>query len=394
MGAQTLAWAAGSPWRLPRRAAALPVVLVLLFQIDVWAPASYNLGHVVGPRPVVALLYTVTALSLAWRMRAPVAVLAFVVTADAAEYLAFGAPEGLGSIVPTAVALYSVGRYAGPAALASAGPLALLGVVVHELTDPEYVFGGPSAVLYALLAAAWPLGQTFQRHTTRATALTERAEALAAERERVAGQAVTTERGRIARELHDVIGHGVSVTVLQLVAAQGLLDKPDPAAAAERLGNAERSARRALAEMRRLLGLLDPVEQTEGFAAQPGLAHLDQLVADTRAAGAEVTVRVNGAPLELPAGVDLAAFRIVQECLTNVLKHSEPPVCSVQVDYASDAVVLSVVDEGRGVPPEGGIPGRGLAGMRERVAVYHGELTARPRPDGGFAVRARLPVAE
>lgn len=380
-------------WRLLRSTVALPVTLAVLFQADVWAPQSANLGHVVGPRPLVALLYVVTALALIWRARAPLAVLAFVVTVDAAEYLAFGAPEGLGSLLPTAISLYCVGRYAGAAALASAGPLALLGVVVHELTDPAYVFGGPNAVFYGLLLAAWPLGHAFRRNVQHADALAERARSLASEQEQLASEAAAAERVRIARELHDVIGHGVSVTVLQLVAAQALLDKDNGAAAGDRLLNAERSARQALAEMRRLLGLLDPVAPAPPFLSQPSLAHLDRLVADTRDAGADITVQVTGTPVAAPPGVDLAAFRVLQEALTNVLKHAEPPVARVQIDYTTDALTLTVLDEGRR-PTHGDGTGRGLAGMRERVALYGGRLSAGPRPDGGFAVSAWLPVTE
>jgi signal transduction histidine kinase len=201
---------------------------------------------------------------------------------------------------------------------------------------------------------------------------------------------VTEERTRIARELHDVVGHGISVAVLQLVAALGLLDNGDLDPARARVLNAERSAREALAEMRRLLGLLDG-EADPTLAPQPGLKQLDRLVADIRAAGATVNLSVRGGPVELPAGLDLAAFRILQEALTNVLKHAAPPCADVVVAYREDGVGLEVRDRGAEAVAAAG-DGRGLAGMRERARLYGGELHAGPCRGGGYAVRAWLPV--
>ncbi|HZQ81390.1 MAG TPA: sensor histidine kinase [Gaiellaceae bacterium] len=366
----------------PQLGLVLPVILAGLVQVDIWG-GRLALGHMVGPRPVIGVLYAATSLSLIWCRRAPLAVLAFIVTADSAVYLAFGAPEGLGSFLPVLIAFYAVGRYSEPGSIVFAAPLVFAGIAIHELTDPVYSFGGSDAVFYAVLATGWPLGYAFRRRALESEALVEG-------RELTARAAVTAERARIARELHDVVGHGLSVIVLQLVAALSLLDAADQDPMRDRLLSVERSARDALAEMRRLLDLVDDGAGAS-LAPQPGLAQLDRLVEDTRAAGAEIDVAVRGKRVDLPAGVDLAAFRIVQESLTNVLKHARPPKAAVSVDYGADAVIVEVIDRGaQPVVATGG--GRGLAGMRERVALYGGELDLDARVDGGFLVRARLPL--
>ena len=356
-----------------------------------WAPATYNLGHLVGPAPVVALLYVVTAFALVWRKRYPLAVLAFIVTVDAVEYLAFGAPEGLGSLLPTVVAFYATGRYARASALTVAGPLALLGIAVHELTDPVFTLTGSNAVFYAVVAGAWPLGHLFQRRAEHIHRLQVRADQLAGQHELVSREAASAERARIARELHDIVGHGLSVTVLQLVGATALLEGDRASEARSRLASTEQSARQTLTEMRRLLGLLDEGNDDAALTPQPGLDQLDELVQATRLAGAEVTVQVTGS-LPLPPGLDLTAYRVLQECLTNVLKHARPPVCTVRVTRDPEQLVLEVCDAGRtGVP---GPAGRGLTGIRERVAVFDGSLDVRALATGGFAVRACFPVTE
>jgi signal transduction histidine kinase len=209
---------------LPRRAVVLPVVLAGLVQVDIWG-GPLALGHMVGPRPVISLLFAVTSLSLIWCRRAPLAVLAFIVTADSAVYLFFGAPEGLGAFLPLLFALYAVGRYSEPGNVVFAAPLIFAGIAIHELTDPVYSFGGSDAVFYAVLATAWPIGYAFRRRAIEQQALVEA-------QEQTARTAVTAERARIARELHDVVGHGLSVIVLQLVAALASLEdaEHDPSA--------------------------------------------------------------------------------------------------------------------------------------------------------------------
>jgi len=368
----------------PRRSLVLPVVLALLVQVDVWG-GRLALGHMVGPRPLVSVLFAATALSLIWSRQAPLAVLAFIVTADSAAYLVFGAPEGLGAFLPVLIAFYAVGRHSEPGNVVFAAPLTFAGIAIHELTDPVFSFGGSDAVFYAVLATGWPLGYAFRRRALESEALVEA-------QEHTARAAVTAERARIARELHDVVGHGLSVIVLQLVAVLSVLEDAGHGPVRARLLSVERSARDALAEMRRLLDLLDDGAGA-GLAPQPGLAQLERLIDDTRAAGADLELTVHGEPVELPAGVDLAAFRILQESLTNVLKHARPPKAAVSVDYSAEAVVVEVIDQGAHPVVATG-SGRGLAGMRERVALYGGDLDLDARADGGFLVRARLPLRQ
>ena len=373
-----------------RRDIVLPVLVAGWVQFDVWAPLPFSFVRMVGPRPIVSLLYAFTSLALVWRKRAPLAVLAFVMTCDAAEYLTFGAPEALGSVLPPFLAFYSVGRYARASSLALAGPLVLLGFAVHELKDPALGFNNAPSFLWLVLATAWPLGQAFQLRAAEAQVLAGHVRQLAEERDESARAAVASERARIARELHDVVGHGLSVIVLQLVAALTILEKSDTVHLRERLLRTERSARDALAEMRRLLGLLDDGEGAS-LAPQPRLDQLERLITDTCAAGAEVDLTITGEPVELPAGVELAAFRILQESLTNVLKHARPPRAHVRVAYEPDAIFIEVRDEGQSASAEEP-GGRGLPGIRERVALYGGDLELGRATEGGYAVHVRLPL--
>ena len=198
------------------------------------------------------------------------------------------------------------------------------------------------------------------------------------------------ERTRIARELHDVVAHAISVIVLQARGARHALSA-EPEDARGAIDSIEETATQALGEMRRLLGMLRESDEEVALAPQPSLAHLDALVAHVRDAGVPVDVRVEGTPRELAPGVDLSAYRIVQEALTNALKHAGQARVRVFVRYGDDLLEVEVADTGAG-GVNGGTPGHGLAGMRERVAVFGGELESGPRTEGGYAVRARLPL--
>lgn len=373
------------------RDALLALALVVVTQQDLWVAPDY--GNRVGPRPVVACFYLATSVAIAWRRRSAVAVLAFVFTVGTVQYLAFGAPESLGSFLPQLIALYSVGRFSEPRSILLAGPVALLGTAVHELKDPVFQITGVSYFFWALLAMAWPLGRAFRRREIDVANLTEEARALERDREERTRAAIAAERTRIARELHDVVGHGVSLVVLQLEAAVGLLDKGETAASRRSLLNTERSARQTLAEMRRLVGLLDQDEDAS-LVPQPGLRELGPLVSEIRAAGCRVEMVTEGRHVDLPPGLDLAAFRVVQEALTNVLRHSRPPVACLHIRYRPAHLTLEVTNQGVADPTDqaGSRNGRGIAGMRERVALYGGELAVGPRADGGFMVRARFPL--
>jgi signal transduction histidine kinase len=208
---------------------------------------------------------------------------------------------------------------------------------------------------------------------------------------------VAEERLRLARELHDVVAHSISVIAVQSgVGAHVANTQPEEAAKA--LATIEATSRAALTELRRLLGVLRQEGEPEGsLAPVPGLADLDALLAEVAKAGLGVRLRVEGTPSPLPAGVDLSAYRIVQEALTNVVKHAGPARAQVVVGYGDHEVTVEVVDDGRGVAAPTGDGrarvGHGLIGMRERVAAFGGDLEVGPGPDGGFRVAARLPLA-
>ena len=204
--------------------------------------------------------------------------------------------------------------------------------------------------------------------------------------------AATEERARIARELHDVVAHSVSVMVVQASGVRRLLHD-DQVREREALMSVEQIGRQALSEMRRMLDVMRAGEDqaAAALAPQPGLEHLDRLIEMAEEAGMPVTLHVEGARATLSPGVDLSAYRIVQEGLTNALKHAKGAHAEVTVRYEGDVVLLEIADDGPGVA-NGQAMGHGLVGMRERVAVYGGTLEAGPRPGGGFALRARLPV--
>jgi signal transduction histidine kinase len=370
------------PW--PRRVAPLPsfdvalaALIAALSLMDVWAPLSFVTTE--HHRPLLSVVFVAMSLALVWRRRVPLAVLAFVFTSGSLLYLAIGAPEALGTFLPPLAAIYAVGRHADSRALVLAAPVALLGTAIHEVKDPSFTLSGPAIFFWALLAAAWPVGHAFRRRVLAVEEL---------QRGRRAD--VAAERARIAQELHDVVGHGISVVVLQLVAALGMLESGKHEAARRRLLATERSARDTLAEMRRLFELLD--EHGAPLTPQPGLHDVERLISDTREAGVELDLEVKGDPVELPAGLELAAYRVVQEALTNVIRHARPRRAHVRVAYGTDELAVEVLDEGA-VGPTSATGGRGLAGMRERVALYDGVLEVGSRADGGFAVRARFPVA-
>lgn len=367
------------------------VAIALVTEQDLWFNA--DLGNPVGPRPAVAVFYLVTSFSLAWRRRAPLAVLAFVSTAGAAQYVAFGAPESLGIFLPPLIALYSVGRYSETVSVVLAVPIALLGTAVHDLKDPQFQLSGVTFFFWALLALAWPLGRAFRARDIDVARLAAHAQELERERDAALRSAITAERGRISRELHDVVGHAISVVVLQLQAAQALLDRGDADSAAGRLLSTERSARQALSEMRRLVGLIDE-DEDPALTPQPGLAQLDRLLAETRGAGAQIEVEFIGGRTGLPPGLDLAAFRIVQEALTNVLRHARPPVACLRIRRHAAELTLEITSPGVSAPTDlaDPAPGRGITGMRERVALYGGDLEVGPQATGDFLVRARFPI--
>jgi signal transduction histidine kinase len=263
------------------------------------------------------------------------------------------------------------------------------GAAIVVYNDPNHEAGGYlfTPVLFAL---AWLAGYALRARTEQTEAAEERAARAEREREASARVAVAEERARIARELHDVVAHAVSVMVLQVGAVRHRMPESE-AENREALKNVEQAGRTALTEMRRLLGAMRGDDDRPQLVPQPGLAELESLLDDVRAAGLVVALEVQGDPVALPPGLDLSAYRIVQEALTNTLKHAHARHAEVLVSYCPRDVRVEVRDDGRGPAPSDG-SGHGLVGVAERVNVYGGDMWTGAGPAGGFELRARLPL--
>jgi signal transduction histidine kinase len=321
-----------------------------------------------------------------------------VLATSVASGLAFVAlglpPDILWVAIP--VAVYSVAAY-GDRWVSLAGlVVAELGSVANQLTPGR--FQAPTVVSNALfIAAAWLLGHFVGVRRLYVLQLEDRTAELEQAREELARRAVTEERLRLARELHDVVAHAMSVIAVQSGVGAHVADT-QPKEAARALGAIEATSRAALEELRRLLGVLRQADEPRGdLAPVPGLADLEGLLAEVTKAGLAVKLQVNGTRPPLPAGVDLSAYRIVQEALTNVVKHAGSARAQVVVGYGDQDVTVEIIDDGRGavtsVSDGRAGTGHGLIGMRERVAAFGGELEVGPRAGGGFRVAARLPLA-
>jgi signal transduction histidine kinase len=264
----------------------------------------------------------------------------------------------------------------------------VVAIVAHN--DPK---GGVGNFVFVsiVFSIAWLIGFLVSRTFHEAERARERAARAEREREERALLAVSDERARIARELHDVVGHSVSVMTVQASAARRLL-RPQQEKEREALLVVEKTGREAMAEMRRMVGVLRRPEEAPALAPQPSLEQIETLVDHTREAGLPVTLRIEGDPVQLPPGVDLTAYRLVQEALTNTMKHAQASSAEVVVRHGDGDVELTISDDGVG-GADGDSGGHGLVGMRERVSVYGGELEAGPRADGGFRLRARLPIS-
>jgi signal transduction histidine kinase len=301
------------------------------------------------------------------------------------------------------LAVYSLAAY-GERRLAVLGAVAWTGVLTVNLAFfvatawPHVAISDLYDLFndYVLLAAAWVLGQSVRQRRAHAAELEDRAVRLEREREEKARQAATQERLRIARELHDVVAHSLSVIGVQAGAARLVLDSdPNPARAREAVASIEATANRAMTEMRRSLGILRDTERSGvALAPLPGLHQLPALLDQVRAAGLPVAMTVEGTPRSLATSIDLSLYRIVQEALTNALKHARATRAEVVVRYAAHDITVEVTDDGRGSSPSAGRrEGAGTIGMQERVALFGGELRVGSRSQGGYAVRASLPVS-
>jgi signal transduction histidine kinase len=332
-----------------------------------------------GPAGLVVGLLTVAALLV--RRRWPFGTLVAVLA------IAVASPVDAQFILPLGVALYTIGAHRSwEAAIAGAGLVVGTGFVYVLAGGPDLQYEDLAATTLASAVAAG-VGVYVGSRRARVAALEERAERLDHERER----AVAEERLRIAQELHDVVAHNVSLIVVQAQALAATV--PDERVTAA-TGSIAGLGREAMAEMHRTLRLLRGTDAAER-APQPGLGDLDALLERSRAAGLDVELSVEGEPRPLPQSVDLSAFRIVQEALTNVLKHAGRAPATVLLGYRADGLELTIRDAGDGgAGPPGTAGGHGLIGMQERAALFGGTLTAGPRNGHGFEVRALLPYGE
>ncbi|MBA2715039.1 MAG: hypothetical protein H0U55_15985 [Rubrobacteraceae bacterium] len=356
--------------------------------VEIWA------APFAGPRPTNTILFGFVTLALLWRRRAPLAVLflAEVVLSIQANFFDPPSQPPLSGFLILQVAFYSVAAHGeGRRAVVGGAAAFATGILVVDL--PRLLSGeNPGDVFPAwiFLIIVWIFGRLIRQGRLKAARLTDLAAQLEREREEKAQTAVTEERARIAREMHDVVAHAVSVMVVQSQAAQRLLEG-EQKAARQALGSIETTGRQALTEMRRLLGILRRTDAELALAPQPSLGRLEDLIEQVREAGLPVELRIEGEASSLPPGVDLSAYRIVQEALTNTLKHAGPSHAEVVIHYREDEVEVEVTDDGAG-NGNGDGSGQGVIGMRERAALYGGVLESGKKTGGGYVVRARLPL--
>ncbi|MEU3186394.1 sensor histidine kinase [Streptomyces sp. NPDC006923] len=375
---------------------------VLLFGFSLLWAIEENTG--VGPRLVALAVVMLLSLSVALRRLAPEKTLLLVAALGAAQVVLDVKvnPADFAMLV----VIYTVAAQGGPrwASLLAliggmfAAPISQVRWPVDEASTAGRIFF--TVVMSVPFVLAWVLGDSMRTRRAYFSQLEERATRLEKEREAQAKVAVAAERARIARELHDVVAHNVSVMVVQADGAAYVLDAA-PDQAKQALETISHTGRLALAEMRRLLGVLrtGDAKETGEYVPQPDVGQIEDLVEQVRRAGLAVDFKIEGTPRPLPSGVELTAYRIVQEALTNSRKHGGPDVgASVRLVYFDDGLGLLVEDDGRGASHElyedGGADGRGhgLIGMRERIGMVGGTLDAGPRPGGGFRISALLPL--
>ena len=345
-----------------------------------------------GPLPLFAA--AVTCGTVAWRRRAPavttltgaVGITVFAVSSHSAQL----------SVEPVAVLLdyYMLGRLsiqrAQPLidALLLAVPVAAITISPGNNTLPDV-----AASWAVVVAVPFAAGRAISSRAALTRELQANASRLEREQEERARQAAAEERNRIARELHDVVAHSVSVMVIQTQAARRIA-ADDPDTARDALRSVQACGRDALTEMRRMIGVLRHGDEQLAGATAPALSQLADLATRARAAGLPVELRIEGEPQPLPAGLELVAFRVVQEALTNAIKHAGPARAVVRVAFTPAELAIDVSDNGRGPTRDGGAGGHGLVGMRERLILYGGELETGRARGGGFRVRARIPLLE
>ncbi|QTE27924.1 sensor histidine kinase [Pengzhenrongella sicca] len=391
-------WDRTNRWLVARAFAFDLVGTAFLLLVSVPTAVSFT-GASLGRQSIWSV---VLITPLAWRRTRPVASVVAVYTAGLLHVLA-GDPLIFPADIAVLIALYSAAVHAPRWALRAAIAGALAGSVLLGISlGTQHGMDALSAVAFWLFAsitalAVWAFGLVRRSRRETLGALRDRAERLEVERDQQTQLATSAERARIAREMHDIVAHSLSVIIAQADGGRYAAEV-DPAAAARALGTIAETGRTALADMRRLLGVLRVDADgagTAGLLPQPEAQDLEQLIEQVRTSGLRVSFVRMGAARPLPPGAGLVAYRICQESLTNVLKHAGPdPAVTVVLRWLPAALVLEVSDDGRGaaslVVSDG--RGQGLTGMHERAAMFGGTVAAGPRPGGGYRVRAELPI--
>ena len=379
-------------WRLYKIDLVVAAIFTAITQYEIWVGPTPLLNEpVVGSHPLLSLVALSFTVPIAFARALPIPALAIVM-------VQWSLPPPAGLSLNLLALFLSVLLVVFLAATATSGRIAVVAAVIVVLGQvgaafPELRRGNLSAHFgeWVFFALAWVLGKTVQLSRLRGDRLALQAADLERRRDAAVQEALVDERARIARELHDVVAHSVSLMVLQAGAARQALDL-QPARARQQMLAIETTGREAMGELRRMLTVLRGDSEIDGLSPQPSLRQLDVLLGQMKSAGVPVSLRVEGSIEDLPNGVDLSAYRIIQEALTNSLKHSSHSTVDVRVRRLDDAIEVEVLDGGvpRAAPPSG--VGHGLIGMRERAILYGGTLETGVRPEGGFEVKARLPL--
>lgn len=364
--------------------------MILGGAIAAFGHAEAWLGDFPGARGRIALAGTLAGVIVLWRRSSPLIVVGLLSVVTWVVVVPDEAHTPV--LVANLIAVYSTAAYLPLPAAASGGVVVLsytAGWIIDRVGGDPLPF---SELVFVVVMASgtWVTGRLMRDRREQQTRSEDRAAQLEREVELEAKAAVSDERSRIARELHDVVAHSVSVMVLQAGAAEEVLDR-EPEHAREALTAIQETGRQAVVELRRLLGVMRRTDEDALLAPQPSLRHVGSLIEQAQQAGLPVTIEVEGTPGSVPPGVDLSAYRIIQEALTNTIKHAGPAQARVLVRYEPDSIEVQVSDTGSGAGTSA--VGHGLIGMRESVALYGGTLEVDRGEAAGFTVRARMPIA-
>jgi signal transduction histidine kinase len=369
-------------------------VLLVVGLVEIWVTTLFQPGYP-GPRSLQTVALIALSLAVARRRTSPLGALGLVLGATTVQWV-YARGQGqlpAGTFLIVMLIPFTVGAWAPRLRGGLAAAAVAIIWIVQDVVDAFSKLGTVRTDFgyYVLYTLAWLAGATVSELRLRATQLEDLTEELHRERDLAARTAVLEERTRIAREMHDIVAHSVSLMVVQTGGARQVIDA-EPETARATLLSAEDTGRQALGELRRLLGILRRSGDTELVDPRPGTADIGDLVTEMGEAGLTVRFSVEGASRDLPAGTDLTTFRVVQEALTNVMKHASVSEAHVTLRYGSSDLEIEVTDDGLGASPPSNGYGHGLIGMRERVELYGGSLRTGPRTEGGYRVFAHIPI--